>query len=157
MYSISFICILYYYNLSTYIIIILLYEYYIDIVWILYRYYMIIIMNTCVYISCVIKATPASSIRVDDNCAQVASDSANYERPMCRSKWRQVARHERHFFMSGRKIMAVIYFGPFHPVRVKIVSTVSSHYRLIPVEVQCRDCPGCDHGWWRGCTRVTSP
>ena len=47
---------------------------------------MIIIMNTCVYISCVIKATPASSIRVDDNCAQVASDSANYERPMCRSK-----------------------------------------------------------------------
>ena len=47
---------------------------------------MIIIMNTCVYISCIINATPASSIRVDDNCAQVASDSANYERPMCRSK-----------------------------------------------------------------------
>ena len=47
---------------------------------------MIIIMNTCVYNSCIIRATPASSIRVDDNCAQVASDSANYERPMCRSK-----------------------------------------------------------------------
>ena len=43
-------------------------------------------MNTFVYISCIIRATPASSIRVDDNCAQVASDSANYERPMCRSK-----------------------------------------------------------------------
>ena len=43
-------------------------------------------MNTCVYNSCIIRAYPASSIRVGDNCAQVASDSANYERPMCRSK-----------------------------------------------------------------------
>ena len=89
-------------------------------------------MNTCVYISCIIKAPPASSIRVDDNYAQVASDSANYE------------------IMSGRKLFYAVrnntYLGLSKLDRVKIVSTVSSHYRLIPVEVQCRDCPGCDHG-----------